>query len=101
MLLAMDKYLPKYKQFEEALIVNISSVAGIQGFGFMPVYCGTKSAILAMVKSWGIPEFYAETKVRVIGICPGPTVTPLLTEILPRNLGARYQKVLPNDPTQE
>lgn len=47
----------------------------------MPIYAGTKHAVIGLTKSWGIPEFYDETKVRVIGICPGVTMTPLITDI--------------------
>lgn len=45
MLLGIDNYLKKYRQGDEALIVNIASVAGIKGYGYMPIYCATKFAI--------------------------------------------------------
>lgn len=95
-LLGMDKYLPKYKQGDEAVIVNISSTTGTAGFGHVPVYSGTKHAVLGLVKSWGIPEFYEETKVRVIAICPGVTITPLITELSGRNFGGKYERYLQN-----
>lgn len=93
MLLGMDKYLSKYRQCEESLIVNIASVAGLQGFPFMPLYCATKHAILGMVKSWGHLGFYNDSKVKVIGICPGPTNTPLNNNIYTNNLGGNYEKL--------
>lgn len=101
----MDKYLPKYKQGDEALIVNIASIAGIQGFPSIPVYTGTKHAVLGLIKSWGIPAYYEETKVKVIGLCPGVTITPLITEMSGRNFGGKYQeemeRIANRFPTQE
>lgn len=105
MLLGMEKYLPKYKQGEEALIVNVSSVAGTQGYPFVPIYTATKHAVLGISRSWGNPDFYEQTKVKVICLCPGVTLTPLITEMSGRNLGNRYeesfQKAKLTLPTQE
>lgn len=71
----------------------------------MPVYVATKHAVLGLVKSWGDPEFYEETKVRVIGVCPGVTMTPLITDMAGRNFGGRYerylQRCIASLPTQE
>ncbi|KAJ8959630.1 hypothetical protein NQ318_021817 [Aromia moschata] len=94
MLLGMENYLQKYKQGSEAVIVNISSIAGIEVLGFIPIYSGTKAAIVAMTRNWGTPEHYQRTKVRVIAICPGATHTPLIFDIAGRNLGEPYQKIL-------
>ncbi|CAH1979429.1 unnamed protein product [Acanthoscelides obtectus] len=91
MLLGMDNYLPKYKQGDEAVIVNISSTAGIQSYGHMPVYCATKHAVHGMTCSWGVPEFYQETKVRVVGIHPGVTHTPLIFNMAGSNFGGKYE----------
>nr|CAI5827587.1 unnamed protein product [Callosobruchus analis] len=105
MLLGMDKYLPKYRQEEEAVIVNISSTAGIQGYGHVPIYCATKHAVHGMTRSWGVPEFYEETKVRVVGIHPGVTNTPLIFNMPGSNFGGKYeaflQKHIEEYPTQE
>lgn len=100
----MDNYLPKYKSGEEALIVNISSIAGVQGFAVIPVYTGTKFAVHGMTLAWGHEYHYNRTKVRVIGICPGVTETPLVTEITGKTLGDAYEARLHDDlshlPTQ-
>lgn len=45
MLLGVDNYLKNNRQGDESLIVNISSVVGVKGYGYMPIYCGTKFAI--------------------------------------------------------
>lgn len=41
----MEKYLKNNRQGDEGLIVNISSVAGVKGYGYMPIYCATKFAV--------------------------------------------------------
>ncbi|KAJ8959633.1 hypothetical protein NQ318_021820 [Aromia moschata] len=103
MLLGMENYLQKHRQGSEAVIVNISSIAGISPFSVFPIYCGTKAAVLAMTRSWGTPQHYERTHIRIIGICPGVTDTPLISEMSGRNLGAGYQKILDATPvrTQE
>lgn len=104
MLLGMEKYLSKYKQAEEALIVNMSSIAATLGHGAVPVYCATKHAILSMVKSWGNQEFYDETKIRVIGVCPGPAATEFLSDMsdnIRDGIYKRYWEKYPNGVPQE
>jgi len=90
-LLGLDNYLPKHKSGPEALIVNVSSVAGVDAFGSLPIYVGTKFAVHGMTLSWGLPVHYERTKVRVVGVCPGVTMTPLITESENRNLGRAYE----------
>lgn len=74
------------------MIVNISSIAGIIVFPCLPIYCGTKAAVIALTRSWGEPYHYERTKVRLLAVCPGPTTTPLITEMSGRNLGDAYEK---------
>lgn len=90
----MDKYLPKFKQGEEGLIVNICSIAATEGYGSIPIYCGTKHAVLGLTKSWGNPRFYGDDNIRMISLCPGVTMTPLITECSGRNLGEKYERLL-------
>ncbi|KAJ8923436.1 hypothetical protein NQ315_001995 [Exocentrus adspersus] len=96
-LLGLENYLFKYKQGPEAVIVNISSIAGLGVFPFIPIYCGTKAAVAALTRNWGTSNHYERTKVRVFTICPGVTVTPLITEISGRNLGGVYEDMLQKD----
>ncbi|XP_018566137.1 15-hydroxyprostaglandin dehydrogenase [NAD(+)]-like [Anoplophora glabripennis] len=93
-LLGLENYLLKYQQGPEAVIVNISSIAGVGAFPNTPIYCGTKAAVIALTRSWGDPYHYERTKVRVIAICPGVTMTPLITDISGRNLGDVYENWL-------
>lgn len=93
-ILAMHDYLCKHQQGPEAVIINIASVAGLIGLYQFPIYTATKHAIVGLTKSWGDDNFYQKTKIRVIAVCPGATLTPItkLTEesILP---GEIYQQM--------
>lgn len=86
----MEKYLHQYKQGPDALIVNLSSILGTRGYGFLPVYSGTKHAVLGFTKSWGNDDFYKETKVKVIAVCPGFTTTEKVTDLKKFNWGGKY-----------
>lgn len=53
--------------------MNISSITGTDGVSGLPVYAATKHAVIGLIKSWGNPDFYEVTRVRVVGTCPGVT----------------------------
>lgn len=91
MLLALDNFIPKYKSGSEGLIVNISSIAGIHAYDVIPIYCGSKFAVHGMTISWGTPNHYERTKVRVVGVCPGVTDTDLLRNCVGLTLGEPYE----------
>ncbi|XP_074031995.1 15-hydroxyprostaglandin dehydrogenase [NAD(+)] [Leptinotarsa decemlineata] len=92
MLLALEKYLPDYQQGPEAVVVNISSIAGVIGSPHVPIYCATKHAVLGLTKSWGVSSFYRKFKVRVVAVCPGITRTPLISDMADRSLGTHYEE---------
>lgn len=73
--------------------MNISSIAGVKPSALMPVYSATKFAIHGLTLSWGLPEHFNRTKIRVVGICPGVTMTDLIKESNNRNLGPDYNKL--------
>lgn len=54
--------------------MNISSIAGTEGVSGAPVYTATKHGVIGLIKSWGNLDFYEETRVRIVGICPGVTL---------------------------
>ncbi|ERL86286.1 hypothetical protein D910_03695 [Dendroctonus ponderosae] len=93
-LLALENYIKNNKSGEEGLIVNVSSIAGIAPLPLMPAYVATKFGIHGLTLSWGSVEHYNRTKVRVVGICPGATTTPMLTEVANRTFGAAYEELL-------
>ncbi len=60
---------PLLRKSPAAAIVNVSSVAGISGFGSSIAYCASKGALNTMTKTFArllAPE------VRVNAVCPGP-----------------------------
>ncbi|CAG9832848.1 unnamed protein product [Diabrotica balteata] len=77
-ILGMETYLKQYKQGNEAVILNTSSINGVNGMPIAPVYGATKFAVTGMTLCWGDRFHFERTKVRVIAICPGLTETPLV-----------------------
>ncbi|KAB0796303.1 hypothetical protein PPYR_10364 [Photinus pyralis] len=86
-LLALD-YLQRYRRAIEGVIINISSIMGLQTAGHTPFYNTTKHAIVGLGRSLGLHGHYESTAVKVITICPGCTATPLLLE----NMEERFSK---------
>ncbi len=62
----------------EGVIVNISSIIGIEPMANAAPYCASKSAIIALTKSLA-QELYPAVK--VICVAPGPTDTDMLRRI--------------------
>ncbi|MDH3678932.1 MAG: SDR family oxidoreductase [Acidimicrobiia bacterium] len=61
-------------------IVNIGSDAGRVGSSLEAVYSGAKGAVIAFTKT--IAREVARTGITANTVCPGPTATPLLDEIV-------------------
>ncbi|CAN5265985.1 glucose 1-dehydrogenase [soil metagenome] len=61
-------------------IVNISSDSARVGSAMESVYSGAKGAVLSFTKT--LARETARAGITVNAVCPGPTETPLLTEIL-------------------
>lgn len=57
-------------------IINISSIAGSNGFGGS-VYCSTKAAMLGLTRNSAMR--FAGTGIRCNAICPGSVLTPMTT----------------------
>lgn len=74
----MEKYLPTYKGGEEGVIVNTSSVLGIDVEECLPYYCATKHALVGLGRAMGTNYHYERSKVKILTICPGITMTNLL-----------------------
>jgi len=61
-------------------IINISSDAGRVGSTGEAVYSGTKGAIIAFSKT--MARELARNRITVNTVCPGPTMTPLITAMV-------------------
>jgi 2-hydroxycyclohexanecarboxyl-CoA dehydrogenase len=68
-------------------IVNIGSDAGRVGSSLESVYSGAKGAVIAFTKT--IAREIARDGVTANSVCPGPTETPMLTEITGGERGAK------------
>lgn len=96
-MLGFDDYIRKYKQSEEGVLVNISSIAGLVGFSSIPIYTSTKHAVIGLSRSYGTKVHYERCKIRVVTLCPGVTETPLITESSGKNLGPEYENILESE----
>ncbi|XP_012532164.1 peroxisomal hydratase-dehydrogenase-epimerase [Monomorium pharaonis] len=67
------------------VIVNISSIAGLQSVSQFPVYSAAKHAVVSFSRSFAQPYHYQKTNVKVIVLCPGLTDTSVL-EDLPQDI---------------
>jgi NAD(P)-dependent dehydrogenase (short-subunit alcohol dehydrogenase family) len=65
---AMRALLDKSKQAGGAVIINISSIAGVTAMGSNVIYCASKAAVDNMTKSLGRA---LAPKIRVVSISPG------------------------------
>ncbi|XP_037029482.1 alcohol dehydrogenase 1-like [Bradysia coprophila] len=75
-------YMSKCKGGSGGIIVNISSVAGIDCSQFStPTYNATKHGVVAFTRSFGDEFYYQETGVRFLTICPGVTLTKFLDDV--------------------
>lgn len=97
MILGINDYFSKYQQGPEAVILNVSSVAGLLNMYQVPIYTGTKYAVIGLTRSWGNEEVYRQMKIRVVAVCPGATNTPMLGSVEDRSLPGPLYKNLNQD----
>lgn len=71
---------------EGASIVNVASVAGVNGGGGA-AYVSTKAAIIGITKHTAL--LLADKYIRCNAICPGTIVTPMTMSMKPENLDMR------------
>ncbi|GJQ77760.1 hypothetical protein Trydic_g16025 [Trypoxylus dichotomus] len=80
-ILGLEEYLPKYNNGSEPIIVNVASVAGLIPLYFIPVYTGTKHAVVGISKALAMQENGGSQKVKILTLCPGATCTTLLENL--------------------
>lgn len=75
------KYLPRYKssKSEEAVIVNMASVAGLVPLTNFPVYSASKAGVISYSYEMAkIKDMEGDFEVKIITLCPAATETPML-----------------------
>ncbi|KAH8239471.1 hypothetical protein KR032_004663 [Drosophila birchii] len=75
------EYMDKAKGGHGGVIVNISSVAGLQPTALMAIYSAAKTGVTTFTRALANPIYYAHSGVGFITICPGFTDTGLLDDI--------------------
>lgn len=59
------------------IVVNIASITSLGAHFWLPIYAGSKHAVLGFTRSLNNDKFYERTGVKFMAICPGVTHTPL------------------------
>ncbi|KAK9708316.1 short chain dehydrogenase [Popillia japonica] len=94
--LAMENYLPKYKTYDDPVVVNISSLYGLDPSICSPKYTATKYAVLGLGRSLSDKTHFEPTGVKILTICPGLTETAIVNDIYEKHPPGRYVNILNN-----
>ncbi|XP_062579011.1 15-hydroxyprostaglandin dehydrogenase [NAD(+)]-like [Saccostrea cucullata] len=89
---AVVDYMRKDKGGNGGIIVNVSSMAGLVSVPFMPVYCATKSGVVAYTKAFATSPEIESQGIAVCCICPGFTDTAIIQNFEDKVLDATSAK---------
>ncbi|XP_050665830.1 15-hydroxyprostaglandin dehydrogenase [NAD(+)]-like isoform X2 [Leptidea sinapis] len=80
------EHMRKDKGGTGGTIINISSAAALLKCPSFPMYCGAKLAVLHFGQTLSVPPFFDRTGIRILTICIGPTLTPIVDNLHERSL---------------
>ncbi|VEF49877.1 short chain dehydrogenase [Bacillus freudenreichii] len=96
----LTKYVLPFMKENGGSIIFTSSISGLMGSYFSPVYSTAKGGVSNMVRALAMS--LGEHRIRVNSVCPGFTETPMLKEFLARDeeddMDANAKKVLSRVP---
>ncbi|VVC97415.1 unnamed protein product [Leptidea sinapis] len=75
-------------------IINISSIAAIFRIPYIPIYCGSKIAVLHFSQCLAMSPVMDNTGVRILTICFGSTNTPLMQNVLERAIDPKASEIV-------
>lgn len=64
-------------------IINIASIDGLVGHGLKAAYCASKGGVKQFTKAAALHCAQAGYPIRINSVCPGYTMTPLVTNAIP------------------
>src|SRR6516162_712559 len=91
----MKHELRQMREQGSGVIVNCSSQSGFVGLPGLGAYTASKHGVIGLTKAAALE--YAPRGIRINCICPGPTETPMVTELMEREPG-RLDEVLSSIP---
>ena len=81
MFLVCQAALPHLLEQRRSAIVNVASVAGLNGQAYCAAYCASKFGVVGLTKALAIE--YVKQGLRVNCVCPAGVKTPLMGKFLP------------------
>ncbi len=85
--------LPHLLEAEGGNIVNVASVAGLQGQAYCAAYCASKAGVVGLTKAMAVE--YVKKGLRVNCVCPGAVQTPLVANFsIPEGADMEFVKRL-------
>ncbi|XP_031617759.1 alcohol dehydrogenase 1-like isoform X2 [Contarinia nasturtii] len=69
------------------MIVNVSSIAGLDPFFCLPAYCASKFGIIGFTRALAHQNLVAELGIKFVMICPGTTITTLYQNVTSNMFG--------------
>lgn len=97
-MICAKKVLPTMLKAKQGVIINISSISGLNGYGGSSGYCASKFGLVGF--SEALFEEVRERGIKVSVICPGYVDTPLISDVLKTRQVNRKKMIRPQDIAQ-